>query len=254
MAESPDDLDDIGRNIMAAYGVIAGRSGRGQVVPDRHLVLIDCGLPNPELNIAFVLDDERIEESLAEAHRFFSQRERPWRLEAPVGLTERLDPLARRLGLGEFGTRPALALRTSDLRPAPVPSDLDIRVVDTPNLSRTFWTTLNHGMSGTPPSGEPPTIDVTDQPGLTCYLALQGGTPVGTGVLFVHRCVAGIYGIATVPAARRRGIGRAISERAVRDGFQSGARLGALQASEMGKPVYLAMGFHWVFDRAVWSS
>lgn len=52
--------------------------------------------------------------------------------------------------------------------------------------------------------------------------------------------------IATVPAARRRGYGRKITERVVLDAFADGATAAYLHASEDGLPLYEAMGFRTV--------
>ena len=52
--------------------------------------------------------------------------------------------------------------------------------------------------------------------------------------------------MATPAAFRRRGFGRAVTERAIRDGFEAGADLAWLQASELGRSVYASMGFRQV--------
>lgn len=75
------------------------------------------------------------------------------------------------------------------------------------------------------------------------YLAHQNHEPVATSQLFVAEGVAGIYYVATLPKARNQGIGYAVTHRALRDGQNMGYRAGTLQASKMGVPVYLRMGF-----------
>ncbi len=55
--------------------------------------------------------------------------------------------------------------------------------------------------------------------------------------------VLGIFNVATVPAARGRGVGRAVTLAALRDGAGAGCRMAVLQASEMGHPVYERLGF-----------
>jgi predicted GNAT family acetyltransferase len=55
-----------------------------------------------------------------------------------------------------------------------------------------------------------------------------------------------VYSIATVAAARRRGYGAAMTARVVADGVVAGCDVAALQASEMGRPIYERLGFRTV--------
>ena len=66
---------------------------------------------------------------------------------------------------------------------------------------------------------------------------------VGSAVLLDHCGVAGIYAVTTVDGYRRRGIGAALTAAALRAGRERGRRVGTLQASSMGRPVYRRMGF-----------
>ena len=59
----------------------------------------------------------------------------------------------------------------------------------------------------------------------------------------VSHGVAGVYYVATVASARRRGLGDALTRVAARAGFQRGARVAWLGASEMGADRYRRIGF-----------
>lgn len=75
------------------------------------------------------------------------------------------------------------------------------------------------------------------------FLALLGREPVATSLLFCEGGVAGIYCVSTLPAARKRGIGRAITLFALRAALAQGLRIGVLQSSRMGLNIYRALGF-----------
>lgn len=56
----------------------------------------------------------------------------------------------------------------------------------------------------------------------------------------------------TIPEARGKGYGEALSAAAAEDGFSRGCTVSSLQASPMGFPVYHRMGYRHVFDYQRW--
>jgi GNAT superfamily N-acetyltransferase len=114
------------------------------------------------------------------------------------------------------------------------------------------------------PPPRPAGIEVVDglEPGLAPYLpesflddaevrvfsALVDDQPAGVSIAIRTGDVSGVYGVATRPAFRRRGVGTAVSWAAVDAGREWGCDTVVLQASAEGLPVYALMGFRTVVE------
>jgi ribosomal protein S18 acetylase RimI-like enzyme len=91
-----------------------------------------------------------------------------------------------------------------------------------------------------------------DDPAHRVYLGILDGEVVAAAETSLAGRVLGVFGVATVPEARRRGIGAAITAHVVAD-RRDDADLAVLESSEMGEGVYGRLGFRTIMTREVWA-
>jgi ribosomal protein S18 acetylase RimI-like enzyme len=80
-------------------------------------------------------------------------------------------------------------------------------------------------------------------PHIAAFVAYRGDEPVACAMTLVSHRVAGVFYVATVEHARRRGLGDALTRMAARAGFELGAGAAWLGASQMGAGLYRRIGF-----------
>ena len=145
-----------------------------------------------------------------------------------------------------YGTEMAADL-TSVPETLPMPAGLRIVPVESRELLRQWIHVASIGFE-VPEQYEEVWYDffaeaVFDLPFWTS-LALLNDQPVATSQLFLSAGVAGIYNVTCLPGARGQGIGAAVTQTALLDARDIGYRVGILQASDLGYPVYRRLGFH----------
>lgn len=219
-------------------------------------VMMRCDLPSSVANVLFLIDPvPRPEDRVRQALSFFGPK-LPWRLLSTAPGSEELGRTAVRLGLRPASVEPGLLL--SDLRRgSSPPSPLTIRAVeDAPALADfgRAWCDAFRIPQWVFPVAMPrvPPDDLEHGAQNRFFVGYEAGRPVACATVTVTERVAGIASVGTVPAARGRGYGTAITGTAVESGRSLGAEVAYLGATTMGYPVYERMGFRRVAEYPGW--
>jgi len=75
------------------------------------------------------------------------------------------------------------------------------------------------------------------------YLASINDEPIGTAIVYNTGNVSGIHGVGVIPSARRKGFADEIMKHVLNESINAGMKFSTLQASDMGKGIYLRLGY-----------
>lgn len=225
----------------------------GMTVDDRdELLIVDSGLPSDTFNkiLCARLDEASADAAIERALSYFREVDRPftwW-----VGPCSR--PLDLEVRLERFGLHPSESElgMTIELDKLPdsvaLPAGVSIRRVASRAELDAFGGVLA-GLSEQPDEQvvaflerSYEVVSTPDCP-MRFYVAAVDGVAAAVSELFVGGGIAGIHMVATSTAYRRRGLGMALTWRALEDGRRLGLKTGALQASQQGVSVYERLGF-----------
>jgi ribosomal protein S18 acetylase RimI-like enzyme len=227
-----------------------GRTG-GDVCEAADVTICSTGLAFRSVNGAVGLrfDPATIEERIADVTAWFAGRAGPWRwLVGPTSAPPDLDRHLRLAGFDLVSDNAGMALdlgRATDVEPAP--PGVEIRPLeDLEGLDA--WGEINRRALELDPLRARAWRDAQDRaigsPGpMRIWIANLHGEPVAAAALFEGAGVAGVYNVATVPEARGRGIGRAVTATVLAEAIARGHRLAVLGSSDLGYPVYHRLGF-----------
>jgi GNAT superfamily N-acetyltransferase len=242
----------IAQGIVGATRIRFGAIAIAEVVEVDGLLVAISNLPAPELNSAYVVREPTHPASALEAAEAeLSKRRMSFGIDLEAGRHPPVDVAVRAAGLEMIFVRPAMATLVKDVAPAPLPDGVTIRPIETPGEASALARVDAEAFEGNLEISERfYAVGVVNVDGARGFVAWEGGIPVGTGVSYEVAGTVGIYGVSVIPAARRRGIGAAITA-ACAHAFPD-ADLAWLQASEMGLGMYEGLGFRRVADWEVW--
>ena len=238
-------------NQQEVYGLLACLP-ETDLLDSPEMLRIYTGVPHPILNgvIRTSLFPADLKAQIQSSIDYFHSRQVPmmWMV-TPSSRPEDLAPHLEAQGLALKGTMPGMGIDLQVLPDSlPLPADVVIEEVGDQHVLKQWSRALGLGFGLSPEI-----VDVFvrvsvllgygEQAPIRSFLAYYKGEPAGTSSLYLGAGVAGIYNVAVVPEARQKGIGAAITAAPLQIARDLGYRIGTLQASKMGEPVYRRLGF-----------
>lgn len=251
-----DSIDELAPQLAncRAYWLGWGAAGRS----DDTLTHYRSGIAHPQLNAVIRLrdgegdrDGNDVRQAVARARTELAGVPWMWWV-APDSATGTGDRLAEQ-GFERVGAMPVMTVALDRVAGVPTPPGVEIEVLSGADPGTCAEWVRAYGPSfGVGPELTDPVVGIEQDwardPRAVRFVAREGGQAVGTALLFDAHGVAGVYLVATAEEHRRRGIGAALTAAALEEGRRRGLRVGTLQASGLGAPVYARMGFETVAE------
>ena len=240
------------QNWIAYVTGVASCTSRAKVTRDGGVVTILTGLPMDWFNQVLVEREDATAAGILAGVAQARERGGSFVVRLREGIDDRFIPTLTQAGLapaGEDTFTPGMVAFPidQDAISQPAGPELEIRrVTDAAGIEA-------HRQAVTAGFGSDPAVavgtacpDLLDRPECVVYVGYADGAAVVSGLGWRTGRTIGVYSIATVAPARRRGYGAAMTARAVADGVAAGCDVAALQASEMGRPIYERLSFRTV--------
>lgn len=229
--------------VRVAGGEVHKEPGITWVATSQHLVYFNGVLQT-------TLDDADIEHTIAERIAFFRQRGQrmAWWVTPttrPRDLSRHLEAAGVHYAFDNIGM--AIDLHTVAESLA-LPPGLTIEPVRDLADLRDWTTALGQGFDMTEMitayyydllASVPP----AEHPVGPFFIGKLDGVPVATSAFFADEGIAGTYEVCTIPVARGKGIGTAMTWATLDEGRRRGYRVGVIHASQAGEPIYRRLGF-----------
>jgi len=238
-------------------GKILGKlAERGETLPDFRAALSREAMVRQ-------LADERLWQALLTASKADAAIEQAERRYDGTGLSLGIDlepslhgpvrQAAQRMGLTMIESRPGMTLAMADMAPVPSPDGVEVFRVEDPALLNEVVEVDAAAFGGDAATTRLFLPDaVLEDPAQRVYAARVDGRLVSVGESTTLDGVIGVFGIATVPAYRRRGLGAAVTALLLAD-RRGEADLAVLDASDLGLGVYERLGFRSMSTWEVWA-
>jgi GNAT superfamily N-acetyltransferase len=254
-----DELVALEHENWIAYvtGVVSCTNG-ATVARTGGVVTVLTGLPFDWVNQVLIERDEATPAGVLAGVAIARERGDEFVVRLRPGIDDRFIPILTKAGLALAGAETSTTGMVAfpievEAMARPAPPELEIRRVTNAAGIDVHREVVTAGFGSDPAVAlGTACIGLLDRPECLTYVGHADGEPVVSGLGWRTGRTIGVYSIATIPSARRRGFGAAMTARVVADGRAAGCDVAALQASEMGRPIYERLGFRTVVSYAAY--
>lgn len=250
MPDDNHDNDDAALALGAMFALFAGVSRSGWSRSAEGLFAAVTGCPVPTLNAVLASRRGASADGINPLLDEVAAAGFPYCLQSRDAAA---DEVAQARGFALGGSVPLMVLRDdSALAAALRVEGLQIRRLGPDDLGLHLDAVVNG--FGMPAEILAPFVDsdLLRVSGISAYVGYLDGAPVTTGLAIRADDAIGVFNVGTPEEHRRRGFGAAVSAQAVADGLTEGASYALLQTSDLGAPVYRALGFQTVESWNIW--
>lgn len=253
MRDDGDLSDSCAAGLHAHWRTQCGYVTGGEVAQRHGVLATATNLSDAPLNVAFapgpVTDPEAAVTWFVD---WFTARGLRPGMELRADRHHEIESLLAARGFTVVVRRPAMALHPIGVLPAPPPR-VSVRTVRDEGDLAAFQAIQQDAFDLTPEvAAEFLPWRAVETPGIAFFLGMYDDVVCACSAATLSEHGVGVVGVATLPAYRRRGLGRAVTSAAVAWGAARGADLAWLYPSAMARPLYEGLGFRALDDAQVW--
>jgi ribosomal protein S18 acetylase RimI-like enzyme len=234
----------------ARLQVLLGRHAMQGAVIERPGVvasIVPVAPESPTLNAAVALDAEQAAQALPElAERWHEARVNRWGIWLD-GRAKRVAKALQKAGLTLTASSPGMGTALDDIY---IPRDLNGRV---PKADLATVGRINDLAYGNHDGRLERTLTPLPRGALFGYRAdLRDGRPAAAALAMHHGGDCGVSFVATIPEARRRGLGSLVMYGALAEARERDCTTTTLQATDAGRRLYDTLGYRSLCDMQLW--
>ncbi len=236
-----ESIDLIEPQLANAREYWGGWGGVSPSATDADLVLYRSGLPHPLINGVLRSREAATDQLISEVRRQLEGL--PWLWWVGPGSDPQLATRLGAAGAVHAMSFPVMAVRLDQVLNRAAPADLVIEEVNGLEAMAEWVSAWSPNFGLRVEDRDALVEREARRSDVVRFAGRIDGKVVGTSEVLFSRGVAGVYVVTTDPAYRRRGIGTAMTDAALKLARARGYLVATLQASDDGQPVYVRMGF-----------
>lgn len=219
----------------------------------RDVTMVASGEPVADLNYLMIGGDgPEAQACFEECVDWFDARGLSFAVMVAPETAPALEGLRERLGLDYATDWPVMVCSGEHVTPSEA-QGVRVRRVETQADYEGMVAVLAGAYSMPPDSVERAMpLSLFESPSIEAWVAELDGEILSTVSATWHGEVVGIWAMGTLPAAQRRGVGKALLSTAMANGHGRGGQLFFLGATPAGFPLYTALGYRGVFEAQIW--